>query len=434
MTKTYLLIEFVEKKAKAIIKLVFAHILYKLASLVIPIYQAYKSIHSPRRILSDKAVHIFFGYYDINPIDYTETRLLVLKIDAPLRTPEPGIFANVGYYRLQEEKPEFIPVGQTQTWNWQQGCRLQWYPSDVDLNIFYNVFCENHYSSVVQNLLTGNIIRIIDYPVYDLDLKGKFGLSLNFSRLQRLRPGYGYVNLPDTTEHALAPKNDGIWLVNFDENRTSLLFSIADVASIEPQYNMKNAQHYFNHISINPSGTDFLFFHLWLDGANHRHSRLFSANIRGDRITLLNKTGPVSHYTWLSDERMVVTTYNSQNQSRYFQYHYVNGFECIVGDKQLTEDGHPTYIMDGKMLITDTYPNNYREQKLLLFNTITNKTRVLDRVVSPPIFEGEIRCDLHPRPSTSSNLVCIDMVKNKYRAIKVIDLSKFNNYLPDYRN
>ena len=267
------------------------------------------------------------------------------------------------------------------------------------------------------------ISHTLDYPVYDLDSTGQFGLSLNFSRLQRLRPGYGYVNLPDTTQQNFAPKDDGIWLVDINKNQSFLLFSLADVAEIEPHPNMVNAQHYFNHISFNPSGTVFLFFHLLLDENQHRHSRLFTANIQGNRIILSNNIGPVSHYTWLSDERLVVTTHVSRNQVRYIQYHYLNGFEGIVGNLHLTNDGHPTFIKEGELLISDTYPNRFRQQKLLLYNIKKDKVIVLDRLFSPHEFHGEVRCDLHPRPSLSSNLICLDIVKNRKRAIKVIDIS-----------
>ena len=35
--------------------------------------------------------------------------------------------------------------------------------------------------------------------VYSVSLDGKFALSLDFSRLHRLRKGYGYSNIPDKT-------------------------------------------------------------------------------------------------------------------------------------------------------------------------------------------------------------------------------------------
>jgi hypothetical protein len=411
---------------KSNLKIVIKNISDVFNPVLIRIKQALFDPFYPRQTFSNEDYHISSGYYDLNPFDPTETKFLAIQMDAPLQTPTPGNTAITGYYELQREQPIFIKIGQTQTWNWQQGCRLQWYPSNNGNSIFYNVLLNDHYGAVVQDIKTGNISQTIDFPVYDLDVTGQIGLSLNFSRLQRLRPGYGYGNIPDTTEQNLIPKDDGIWQVGIDKNQASLLFSIAEIAAIQPHDSMINAQHYFNHISFNPSGNAFLFFHLWLDQNNHRHSRLFTASSQGNRLTLLNNIGPVSHYTWLSNERLIITTYVSQNQLRYLQYHYINGFEGIVGIDHLITDGHPT-MKNGRFLITDTYPDKFREQNLFLFDTKTEKLTVVDRVYSPPDFDGEMRCDLHPRLSHSSNLVCIDIVKNAKRAIKVIDISKFYN-------
>jgi hypothetical protein len=420
-------VEFVIKISKAFIQFIIACLGYRFVSFSIRMKHRFFDFKYPQQTFFNKDLHTFCGYYDLNPFDKNEKKLLAIQVNAPLRTPDLGTVADIGYYEFHQERPKFIKIGQTQTWNWQQGCRLQWYPSDNDKSIFYNVLFDNHYGAVVQDLMTGNLINTIDFPVYDLDSSGHFGLSLNFSRLQRLRLGYGYVNIPDATQQDLAPNEDGIWLVDINTNQASLLFSLAEVAVIEPHPDMTNAQHYFNHISFNPSGTRFLFFHLWLDQNNRRHSRLFTADTQGGRLTLLNNIGPVSHYTWLSDERLVITAPVSRDQWRYLLYHSVNGFESIIGNAQLTEDGHPTFIRDGRLMITDTYPDwNFREQKLLLYNSSTDKKTILSRFYSPPNFEGELRCDLHPRSSLSSHLVCVDVVENNKRAIRVLDISSVN--------
>jgi hypothetical protein len=286
---------------------------------------------------------------------------------------------------------------------------------------------KDHYGAVTQNITTGEIINTIDYPLYDIDLNGHLGLSLNFSRLQCLRPGYGYVNVPDSTLNDCASKDDGIWLVDLLGNRVSLLFSLAQIASIEPHDSMRNMHHYFNHLSFNPSGTSFMFFHLWRDEDNQEHQRLFTASTQGNRLILLNNTGYVSHYTWLSDNQLVITARPIQTQHRYIQYHYINGFEGIVGDSHLKRDGHPTFIKNGKFMVTDTYPSNrLREQKTLLYDLDSDRIKIIDTVFLPSAFKEEVRCDLHPRPSPSGNLICIDVVVDNHRAVKVVDISRYH--------
>ena len=276
----------------------------------------------------------------------------------------------------------------------------------------------------MQEIESGKIRHTIHRPIYDLDKSGNWGLSLNFSRLQRLRPGYGYGNLPDQSEADYCPTNDGVWLVDIQNDQAQLLFSLAQLAAISPYESMIGAQHYINHLSFNPSGSDFLFFHLWLDQNNRRYSRLFTADAQGNRLTLLNNTGHVSHYTWLSDERLVVTTHVSpKRELRYVLYHHTDGFEGIIGNQHLTTDGHPTFIRDGRLMITDTYPDEFRDQKLLLFNPEQDNVKVIDRFYMPPEFTGEVRCDLHPRPSPSAKLLCVDVVAGGYRAMQLLDIS-----------
>jgi hypothetical protein len=372
-----------------------------------------------------KRQHTFFGYYDLSPFNQNEKRLLAMQLSASLATPDKNTVMNVGYFDIETNNPGFVVVGQTTTWCWQQGCRLQWYPSASEETIFYNALLQNQYGAVIQEIESGKICHTIQHPVYDLDRSGNWGLSLNFSRLQRLRPGYGYVNLPDQSELEYCPANDGVWFIDIQNSQAQLLFSLAQLAIVSPHESMKGAQHYINHLSFNPPGNNFLFFHLWLDQNNRRYSRLFTADVQGNRLTLLNNTGHVSHYTWLSDERLVVTTYVSpKRELRYVLYHHTDGFEGLIGNQHLTTDGHPNFIRDGSLMITDTYPDEFRDQKLLAFNTEQDSLKVIERFNIPSEFTGEVRCDLHPRPSQTGNLLCVDNVVKGLRAMTVIDISK----------
>lgn len=65
--------------------------------------------------------------------------------------------------------------------------------------ILYNDFRNGKYCSVILNI-TDKTERIIQMPVYAMSQDKKTALSLDFSRLHRLRPGYGYSNIPETTK------------------------------------------------------------------------------------------------------------------------------------------------------------------------------------------------------------------------------------------
>ena len=151
---------------------------------------------------------------------------------------------------------------------------------------------------------------------------GEWGLSINFSRLQRLRPGYGYSNLPDNTKSELCPTNDGIYRINLSTGEKILLLSLKIISSFLPKETMIEAEHYINHLSFNPSGNRFMFFHLWIkDGL--RFSRLFTADINGNNVFILNNEGHVSHYCWKSDKELLVYGYHQEGGFQYYLYKYL---------------------------------------------------------------------------------------------------------------
>jgi hypothetical protein len=400
-------------------------LLFSLGSIKQKIINFWINRYYPQSVIFDKENHITCGYYDICPFDTAEKKILAIQVKAN-KNPINKIFetASIGYYRLDEQNRAFNKVGQTDTWNWQQGCRLRWFPNYENQYVFYNDLIGDHYGSKIQDIDNKELITLLDYPIYDLDSNGYFGLSLNFSRLQRLRPGYGYNNFIDETSNDISPKNDGIWLVDIKKNNAFLLYSLNEIASIQPHKSMQNAEHYFNHLSFNPSGTSFLFFHLWVDEIGKRYSRLFTSETQGDNLFLLNNDKPVSHYTWMSDEHLLVTTIFDKSRTRYNLYHRKNGYEYAIGINRLITDGHPTFIDHQTRLVTDTYPDKWRIQKLMIYDIEASNNRIIDMEYSPTNFTGEIRCDLHPRTSVSDNLLCIDVVKKNRRAIKIINISK----------
>jgi hypothetical protein len=62
-----------------------------------------------------------------------------------------GADIRVGFFDLQGAS-DFIAVDHTQTWCWQMGCRLQWYPGDPDRLIMYNAMVNGQYGSIVQDI------------------------------------------------------------------------------------------------------------------------------------------------------------------------------------------------------------------------------------------------------------------------------------------
>ena len=335
---------------------------------------------------------VFFGYYDVTPFSSDENFLLAMH--APVRnvTPKPETDITVGYYNLIEDNSPFIEIGKTSTWCWQQGCRLQWYPQNGNKTVLYNKIVEGQYGCVIQDI-NSEVIRSFKRPLYSVSHDGRWGLSLNFSRLQRLRPGYGYVNIPDDTLGQPVPEHDGIWRINMKTGEEDFLFSIAEISQIDPLDSMTSAEHYFNHILFNPDGTRFMFFHLWMKDGK-RFNRLITCNIDGkERYPLINE-GHVSHYAWKSNTELLAYATHEATGRHYHLYKDRTNERSVVGKGILDQDGHPSYSPDGSMILTDTYPDKFRDQHLLIYDMEKNKLSTVGTFYSPFKFTGETRCRL----------------------------------------
>ena len=375
------------------------------------------------RIFTLPDAHLFFGYYDVPQFSFDGNLLLATAAPLINTAPSPDDRLRIGYFDLREKNPVFREFGTTNTWCWQQGCRLQWYPYNGQDTVIYNKLVKARYGCVVQEVFSGKVLRSFHRPVYALSRDSKWGLSLDFSRLQRLRPGYGYNTLPDFSTYETKPSEDGIWRFNMETSEEQLLFSVHDIANFEQKEQDTDAQHYFNHLLFNMDGDRFMFFHIMQMPAGNRKIRMLTSDISGRNIRLLNGGGHSSHYCWKDNNHLLCYSTVAGKGEGYFLYDDRSGGIQVVGACVLSEDGHPSYLRGGQLLVTDTYPDSYGEQSLFLYNCDSENLNPLSREFSPVHFSDETRCDLHPRVSHSGNFICIDGITSGKRSMKVFDIS-----------
>ena len=367
--------------------------------------------------------HVFFGYYDVS--QFTRDEKLLLAMAAPLinTTPLPDDHLRIGFFDLREERPEFREFGLTGNWCWQQGCRLQWYPFEGESTVLYNTLVEGRYGCVIQEVPSGKLVTFLPRPIYTVSRNGKWGLSIDFSRLQRLRPGYGYNTLPDISAGETAPFGDGIWRINMETGEDKLLFSVRDIATLGQDVWGADAQHYFNHLLFNIEGDRFMFFHICQLSDGKRKIRLFTSGVDGKDIRLLNGSGHASHYSWRDNDHLLCYSTVSAKGEGYYLFNDSSGETQIVGAGVLTEDGHPSYFPGESAIITDTYPDKHGESSLLLYDCEINHLTVLNKEFMPMKFHSETRCDFHPRVSPSGKQICIDCIITGKRAMKLFDVA-----------
>ena len=371
--------------------------------------------------------HHFFGYYDKSPWDASGGFLLGMETDFMDRVPTPDDVLSIGLIDL-EDGNAWRPLGESHAWCWQPGCMLQWLETDPGRLIVHNDRRGDRFVAVIRDVWSGEE-RVLPHPVHAVSRDGRSALTINFSRLDDMRPGYGYCGLEDPHLSEAAPADDGIHFVDLGTGETRFIISYAQVADFEPEPGMEGRKHWMNHFQFNPSDTRFLFLHRWAEAdergkiRGHWKTRMFTANPDGSELHLFETDGLVSHFDWRDDETILVWAGVPEAGRKYFLFTDRTQESEAVGEDVLTHDGHCSYSPDRRWILTDTYPDKESTRTLILYHPGEGKRVDIGRFFSPPELKGPFRCDLHPRWSRDGGQVCIDSAHEGTRQMYVLDVS-----------
>jgi len=193
----------------------------------------------------------------------------------------------------------------------------------------------------------------------------------------------------------------------------------------EPREEMESANHKVNHIMYSKSGGKFVFMHRWI-GEKGKFSRLYVANEDGSKLRLLLDDRMISHYQWKNDELLIVWGRTKDKGDKYYLINVETGVINVVGDNILDKngDGHPSFANKSPWIVTDTYPDKSRIRSLILFNYDNNKIVEIGSFFAPWSYDGEQRCDLHPRWSPDDRFISVDSAHEGIRKNYIIDISK----------
>lgn len=369
--------------------------------LISPSWETYK-------VFEDKSKHVFFGYYDIQQFNKEQDKLLLMKANRYAETEkDPAELIWVDMNNGDEHR-----IANTSAWCWQQGARLRWHPFE-DSIVMFNDCLDGRYITRLWNIAENKEIGRFPSALYDVTCDMKYGFSLNYSRLQRLRPGYGYNSLPDDTQNMKAPHDDGLFRVDLETGETSLMVSLAELSERSPE--SIELWNYINHISVSPNGERLIFFHIWTPDTKARWMVvLYCINADGTELKCLEHEYRTSHYDWIDDEHILTTAGGFENrESRYIIYNVKTGARKILKGKMLKNDGHPTVLSDKRNSITDTYPLRNSRQKLYFFDMETGDDELILDIFSDPRLYEEKRCDLHPRVTPDGRYITIDTTFRK---------------------
>lgn len=373
------------------------------------------------RVSPNDAYEYFYGYYDKSPWDATDRYMICIRVKQAYKSvapKEPGIVCVID----TQEGNTIIEIGTTHSWNVQQGCMAQWMGPDFHRRIIYNDFRDGHYCSIIYNFENMAEEKVLPLPVYDISRDGTFALSLDFNRLHRMRPGYGYSNQPDNTKGDLCPDKTCIWKISIKTGKIERLFRYTDFAKFEPDETMKGAEHKINHLMISPNGKRFMVLHRWIY-KGRKHTRLVTVNIDKTDMYNLSDDVFVSHCFWKNDEEILSFLRKKETGDHYY----------LMKDKtqeykmfwpRLRMDGHCSYSPNGSLVITDSYPNRKRMAYVYVCAEYQEQPVRIAKVFSPFKYDNDCRCDLHPRWNRKGNEICIDSVHEGKRGLYVISITE----------
>lgn len=381
--------------------------------------------NSIRQITTGPAFH-WFGYYDKEEFDPTNRYVLGMAVEFEGRSPGPNDVIEVGMIDTANDD-EWIELGDTRTWCWQQGCMLQWLPGRKS-TVIWNDRAKDRFVCHILDVRTGER-RTIDSPVYAVSPDGAWSVTPDFARISDMRPGYGYAGVPDLWASSLASRDAGIWHTRLDTGASDLILSYEQVASIPwPGGDLSDAKHYFNHLLVSPDGSRFVFLHRWFKpGARKFRTRMFTCRPDGGDLRVVVDSGHASHFIWRDPDHILVCCSDTGAPSMLLVNVHSREIQEIESDRLPSPDGHFSYLPehDHEWIVTDGgggTMSGERMRDLALYHLPTERVELIGSFYLPERYEGEQRVDLHPRSNRNGTRIVIDSAHEGGRQLFLIDI------------
>lgn len=354
-----------------------------------------------------------FGYYNLSP---ENRKREVLGCDFG-RLPEVDILLKTG------DTTEVI--GKTEAFNYQQGSMLQW-NFEKDNLLYYNRYNKevDTYECVCYDTERKKELDVLPRPVCCISRDGRYALSLNFERLAKMRPDYGYFCRKDVILPGL--ENDGIWKIDLKTKEVNLILTLAALRDFQYVETMDGAEHKVNHIDISPDGKRFMFLHRWV-GPKGRFMRLITADENGQNLYILNGDKMTSHSCWYDNQKILSFCYTHEFGNAYTSFVDMTNKRELISKDLPMEDGHPSVSPNKKWMITDCYPGLGRMSKLFLLNLETKRLTLLGRFYQPLKYTGVERIDLHPKWNLKGDKIYFESGHNGYRNLYSLNINSIVN-------
>ncbi len=382
----------------------------------------------------------FFGYYDKSPLNYSKNFILSHNVEHEGSSIKKNHFAKICLTNLNNYETKII--SSTYAWNYQQGSQLQWISED---KFIFNSF-EKHYEAHIFDTKTFKLNKILVNPIYSISGDKKIYSSVDYSRLNKYREGYGYKQ----KEYV---ENENLLKICSIENSDVLIELNKSDFQDYKEINFKSC--WIDHILFAPNSYDFVFLLRSLINSENLYSYLFYYDFKNKKIINILDSGTAGHGAWLDEENFIVW-------GRYKKFtkkmNRINNFfvkklikivkkfgvppmvrKKLYGDSYINFNklekkssklnlnipiniagGHFSFIKEENLMISDTYHNKQNESIIFSYNL---KSKILKKITKfrciPNIRNKSYRCDLHPR-IVSRNEIIIDSTHEGFRGMYLV--------------
>jgi hypothetical protein len=382
--------------------------------------------------------HHFFGYIgqcQTIPWNGTGQYILGLEIDRIDRMPKPEEFATIILIDTHDNN-KITRIDKTHAWNPQQGTMFYWNPLAAGTQFFFNDRDVNtgEVYTVVYDIEKKRRIREFRYkdtPIGNggVAADGSAWLGINYGRLARLRLVTGYPEALDWSKNELAPKNDGIFIVDIKSGEKRLLVSYdqMDQKLREVNPDLKHSGLFINHTLWNRDANRVYFFARagWGDKTEERINVPFTINADGSGLTM-HETHIGGHPEWDKGNVMIGSERN-KDRGKDRQILYNVDTKQIVGQLGNSEmfpkpEGDISLAPDG-----DWFANGYGQgsENYYAIYRRSDGTFIRSKGIDKGSYSGDIRIDPAPRWNRTNDAILIPGIdKNKTRQMFMIRVVK----------
>ncbi len=372
-----------------------------------------------RRLSPADGAHYYYGYYDNPAFDARNARHLCNKTAFWDRLPTAKDVCELGAFDLASGA--WSKYAETRAFNFQQGAMLQWNPLKPLEEIIYNERSGCEYRTCVKNILTG-AVRVLPRAVANVSQDGRHGLCINMNRVFDFRPGYGYSDVRDCFFDVPQPEDDGIFVMDMATGEERFIISYKEIGRVFGIDRLRKIV--VNHITFSPNNRRLLFLIRDFPTPDSKRwtTGLGTINLDGTGLHVMNPMSMGSHYHWRDGEHLLI----------WATVKGVTGMHLIADQSDesvqlnpefFSKDIHCIYSPDLQYIMGDGYPDSEGYRQIYLYNTATDKGRMILRVKSDPVANGDIRSDLHNRWSRDGATLSFDSTHEGFRGLYTADLS-----------